>query len=421
MGKKYIQNERISVALFAVAMLVYAIVYLTKTSFGAAMVHFEAEQILTKTQTGTINAVFYLAYAPFQIVGGIAADKYSPFKLISIGLIGAVLSNALILITQNYYFLMIVWAFNGAVQFGIWPATFKIVSSVLAPVHRKNAIFYSTFAGTIGMILSYIVASIVSGWRSNFIVCVVLLGVSTVVWIALSRYFNNNLVEEEYESHGVAHLPEFVRSEKKHHPDFLKMCFTSGLMFLLPAVIAGSIFSVAMQTFVPSMLKDSYDTISLSLASALTTLPIIVGIFGKFTMKYIYVKKSYNESFVLFLIMTCLMIPLSVMLFVGKINYWIIVIMVCLVMLVASAGSLVAVTYIPLRFAKMGKGATVAGTVNAMTALSIVLSNYISPRIADKFGGWTEVIIAWILFALFSALVYLLTSYTWNKFIKKQS
>ena len=195
MGKKYIKNERISVALFAVAMLVYAIVYLTKTSFGAAMVHFEAEKILTKTQTGTINAIFYLAYAPFQIIGGIAADKYSPFKLISIGLIGAVLSNALILLTQNYYFLMIVWAFNGAVQFGIWPATFKIVSSVLAPVHRKNATFYSTFAGTIGMILSYIVASIVSGWRSNFIVCVVLLGVSTVVWFALSRYFNNNIVE----------------------------------------------------------------------------------------------------------------------------------------------------------------------------------------------------------------------------------
>ena len=44
------------------------------------------EGAMTKSQTGLITAVFYLVYAPLQVVGGIFADKYDPEKLIKIGL-----------------------------------------------------------------------------------------------------------------------------------------------------------------------------------------------------------------------------------------------------------------------------------------------------------------------------------------------
>ena len=93
MNDKCIHNEKISIALFFLTLIMYSLVYMTKNCYSAAMVLLVNEGILTKTQTGSISAAFYLFYAPFQIIGGMAADKYSPFNLIFIGLFGSTLCN----------------------------------------------------------------------------------------------------------------------------------------------------------------------------------------------------------------------------------------------------------------------------------------------------------------------------------------
>ena len=52
--------------------------------YNGAMAGIVEAGILTKSQTGLINSMFYLVYAPLQIVGGRAADKYSPEQLIKV-------------------------------------------------------------------------------------------------------------------------------------------------------------------------------------------------------------------------------------------------------------------------------------------------------------------------------------------------
>ena len=47
----------------------YSIVYMTKNCFNAALADIVNEGILTKSQTGSITAAFYIVYAPLQIVG----------------------------------------------------------------------------------------------------------------------------------------------------------------------------------------------------------------------------------------------------------------------------------------------------------------------------------------------------------------
>ncbi len=74
---------------------------------------------MTKSQTGLITAVFYLVYAPLQVVGGIFADKYDPEKLIKIGLIGSGLANLIVFLNQNYYAVLFTWVFNAIVQFAV--------------------------------------------------------------------------------------------------------------------------------------------------------------------------------------------------------------------------------------------------------------------------------------------------------------
>lgn len=421
MKNKYMENEHLSHVLFFSVAILYAIIYMTKNCYSAAMVRLVEEGILTKSQTGTISALFYLVYGPFQIVGGIAADKYSPYKLIAIGFIGAAVSNALIVLNDNYYFMMAVWTFNGIIQFGVWPAIFKLVSTSLSPVHRHNGVFYISFASTTGLILSYLLAGVVSSWRMNFVVSAISLTVVSVYWIIAGKYLDSKMVSEENSSHGNPHLPEIKEHNNEYKGSVIKLILSSGLMLVLPVIVLQSVFSLGVQAVAPSMFAESYNGVTSSFASILTIIPVIAGVAGKFVIKWIYRKKIYNEC----LSMTCcllLILPVCMgMLFVGKINIWLMVILVSLVVLIAAASSMLPFTYMSVRFSRIGKGATVSGLINAMSAFGIVVANYVSPRVADAFNNnWVPVILVWMAFALVSALISLVAFVPWRKFIKEQ-
>ena len=60
---------------FVFIFLLYAVVYMTKNMFTSAMAIIVEEGFMTKSQTGLINAIFWIVYAPFQIIGGFAVDR----------------------------------------------------------------------------------------------------------------------------------------------------------------------------------------------------------------------------------------------------------------------------------------------------------------------------------------------------------
>ena len=89
MNKRVINSEKASVYMFLTVFIMYTTVFMTKQCFNAAMAAIVNEGVMTKTQTGFIIMVFYAVYAPMQIVGGMAADRFDNSKLIMLGLLGA--------------------------------------------------------------------------------------------------------------------------------------------------------------------------------------------------------------------------------------------------------------------------------------------------------------------------------------------
>jgi len=418
-NNKCLHNEKLSITLFFLTLIIYSLVYMTKNCYSAAMVLLVDEGILTKTQTGAISAAFYLVYALFQIIGGIAADKYSPFKLIFIGLFGSMLCNIAILFADSYGSMLAIWALNGAVQFGVWPGVFRIMASVLSPVHRRDAIFYSMFGGTAGTVMSFVVAGFTSTWKTNFVVASVVLFICSVTWLFSSSYFVKNLDDEDNHSHGVTHLPEPAKAIASQPQKKIPLFWKSGLLIMFLPLIITSMFSVGIQAVVPTMINESYDKVSPSVASFLGVFPVIVGVFGKFTIQAIYKKKIYNESMTLFINLSIILIPLLVMSFIGKISYWVILAMLSLIVAIANGCTVITATYIPLRFSPYGCTSTVSGIINGMASLGIVCSNFLSPRFADMFGGWFEVVLVWIAFAAVAAIVYFAAYIPWKKFISQ--
>ena len=68
MQTKATSGIRASIALLISMVTAYTFIYLTKNCFSSAMVFIVEEGILTKFETGTINAVFYAVYAVGQML-----------------------------------------------------------------------------------------------------------------------------------------------------------------------------------------------------------------------------------------------------------------------------------------------------------------------------------------------------------------
>jgi len=413
MKNKYLQNDKLSIAFFLILMLTYAVTYMTKNCYSAAMVLLVDDGILTKSQTGTISASFYLFYAVFQVVGGFAADKFCPHKLITIGLVGAAIANAIVSVTDNYYVMLIVWSLNAIGQFGLWPAVFKLASTALAPTHRKMAIFYITFSGSIGTVISYIVAAFTGNWRSNFVVSTISLALIIAVWLISGRIFKKNMIENVPMDDGIVH-----NSHKSDEYSMKNIIITSGLILLLPVVVLRTMFDLGVQSITPTMIFESYPNVSSSLASILNLIPIIIGVAGKFLMKYIYRGKDRNDAAMMAIMFTILLPFLCMMLLVGKIHVIFIVAFISIITMIASMMSLVNTAYMPSRFTSTGRVATVSGLINAMASLGIVLSNFIFPRIADHMG-WHAVTVSWIFFAGAALLISITAIVPWKRFVAK--
>ncbi len=414
MKDKHMENERLSLLLFLCVFVIYSLTYMTKNCYAAAMALLVEEGVLTKTQTGTIGAAFYLIYAPFQIVGGAAADKYSPSKLISVGLFGGAISNLIVAMTDNYYVMLATWSFNAVIQFGIWPAVFKIVSTKLSVVHRHNGTFYIMFATSTGLILSYLVAGITGSWRANFELSAVILALCFVLWVFASRIFDRNMVSEATNGHGVAHLPEHKMPDKVKKEGFLKLFVSSGLFIVLPAILIRTVLEQGIQTVIPVMITESYASVSASFASILNIVPIVFGVMGKTAMNALYRKKHFNQVLMLIIVFVVMMPFLIGMLSVGKINMWIILLFVSLVVFIAAAGSYMA-TFLAVPFTNYGFNGTVAGILNAMASLGIVVGNFALTRIADGYS-WTAVWVVLTLLALAGCVLCIIAFVPWKRF-----
>lgn len=418
MENRYLEDKRLSLLLFGAVWLLYVIVYMTKNCYSAAMAAIVSEGILTKTQTGAITAVFYTVYAAFQIPGGAAADRFSPGKLILIGVLGAGAANLVIYFNQNYMVMMTTWALNAAVQFGVWPAVFKIVSSKLAKEHRRKGVFYIATASAVGLIISYIFAAVVSRWQYNFLISAVLLFAVAAGWYFLWRAMEARMTAEEGRSQPAKRMKELRRFAPKRK-GFASVFMTSGLLLLLVATVIRCMLDLGVKALTPVMLMESYEQISPSLASVLNTLLIIAGIFGLFLARFLFPRRIRDEASTMALLLAAAIPFFAMVALLGKIPVW--TVMGALVLAIAfnaGAGQM-GTCNLATRFADEGRNGMVAGLFNAGASLGIVIANYGFAKMADCFG-WALTTQLWAVLAVFAAALSAAAIPLWKRFLRKK-
>jgi MFS family permease len=83
-------------------LISYAFICMTRACFNAAMSTIVDMGVFTKTQTGIISAVFYAIYGVLQVAGGILTDRKNPEHLITVGFVGAAISNLVIYFNHDF-------------------------------------------------------------------------------------------------------------------------------------------------------------------------------------------------------------------------------------------------------------------------------------------------------------------------------
>ena len=93
-------------------MLTYMVSYMTRINYGAIVAEMVVETGISKPMLSLALTGSFITYGIGQIISGICGDKFSPKKLVTIGLIVTVAMNALIPLCQNQYQMLAVWCVN---------------------------------------------------------------------------------------------------------------------------------------------------------------------------------------------------------------------------------------------------------------------------------------------------------------------
>lgn len=402
----HLENKHESRTFFWFLWILYAVVSMTKNCYNGALASIVSEGILTKSQTGFITAMFYVVYTPLQIIGGMSSDRFSPERMIKIGLVGAAVANIIIFFNQNYYVMLAAWVFNGIIQFGIWPSIFKIVSSQLVRSDRTQMASYISFAGSFGFFLSYLVAACVPSWEYNFAISAAsLLGFAILLHI-FEKHLNPYMKWDKIE-----------KVEKKTATDIpaTKVFAKSGFFFVVVASTLAVIVSQSRSTLNSVMLIENYDNISPSLGNILTSVFLLCGIFATMVAKN-FARKMKNEVKTMILIYIAMIPFLSVCILVGKIQVPFVIVAVCIVACFESVTNL-AKNYYNMHFIKYGMNGTAAGILNAGNAFSYMVAAYIIPLIVENFG-WNTITLLWPILIVLTVVILLLSLRKFNDFTK---
>lgn len=383
---------------------------MTKNCFGSSMVFIVNEGLLSAFETGTVTAAFYLVYAVLQIVGGVLTDKWNPERFITVGLVGAGICNLAIYINQSYAVMLTAWVLNACLQFAVWPAAFKIVSTLLCRDMQDSALFQVTFGNPIGVVLSYVLAALVgSAWRLNFLVSALGLFLIALLWELTCKSVKPYITELTVDT---------PKERAEGSRGFIKTALKAGIILLLILSFTRTMFDLGMKAVAPTMINASYEEVSPVFATLLNIIILVSGAIGPCISHLIYPRLMRNEAVIITLFFL-LSLPLTAaMLLIGKVSPIIIVILLALVVMLMSAASLFTTSYIASRFNIYGKGATVAGILNSAASFGVSSANTLFTGLAE--GGWIYTIIAWIVIMVISLIISAINIPIWTKFLKNR-
>ena len=149
------------------------------------------EFALDYTRAGFIISAFGVVYGVCQLPAGWLADRFGPRILLTIGIVGVGAAGILVGISPNYLVLLAGLVLMGILGGGYHPASTTMISAVVEPGKRGQALGFHMVGGSFSYFLAPLIAAGIAvawGWRGPFLALAIpAIGIGAMLHIILGK------------------------------------------------------------------------------------------------------------------------------------------------------------------------------------------------------------------------------------------
>lgn len=385
--------------------IAYFTAYIARSNYAVLISEMMASGGYSKLSMGVVGTFFFLAYGIGQLVNGLLADRFSPVKMIFIGLMLSAVTNLLMGVSDSVLALQIIWSCNGFALSMVWSPIIKIFSVYMPQELKKKAAFNISTTIPLGTLAAYGLSSLVflitPNWRTVFIVSSAVIFILALVYGVFIGRVVKRLKEMSVEDAEIVIIdnPEKLSNSSLMSIDkkrFLPIFLQSGILIVVVAVMCNGIIKDGVNMWIPTYLKEQYGLGTLATILTVAIIPIfnLSGIYiGQFINSKI--NSELKSTSIIFIFATIVLAVLAL----GVHHYILAIILLAITTALMLGANSLMLSVFPLYFSRYNKTATVTGFLNFSSYVACAMSTYVFGALSDKFG-WAMTQWVWVAVAL---------------------
>ena len=405
-----IENPKYISRLFYLCWIVYVTAYLGRLNYSAAMTEIISEGYIPMEQAGLVLTGFFIAYGIGMLINGIICDKVSAKNMLLVGFAASIGANILMGVFTFPRAMLLIWWANGFAQSMIWPPVVKLISGYLSRMQSTKTMVNMSTTVAAGTLLTYaLTAGIIAffPWQRVFFLAAAAMAAAAVLW-----YWGINAIEKHAKEYGRPVHKDTAESGPGGQ-SFLGLIWVSGLILAGFAAVMLGMLRDGITSWTP-VLIDARFNLGSSLSVLITGFVPLVSILMVY-VAYLLNRKTKNEILTAACLFGVSALFLVILAAGGINNIFVLVVAIVMATAVMHGTNAMFVSLVPMYFAKMGKSATVTGTMNSFINLGSGISSF-GAGIITVGHGWGAVILSWFMIALLGGAACLLCAKKWNSF-----
>ncbi|MGN0515973.1 MFS transporter [Eubacterium sp.] len=408
---KYTLNDIKKSRLIVIALwVIYACAYFGRTCYSAAIASIVSDGIYTKSEIGLVGTAFFICYGVGQILSGIAGDRVNPFAMVLLGAIGSGACCFSMALTKSLVLMAVIWGANGVFQSMLWAPLLRIFSQTINSKLREKAVLNIALSLPVGTVCAYLLSTLIikySSWNNIFICGGAVILAAFIFGLFSVIYSKKSITTVSVKNN---------QTDKNTKTGFLPIVVSSGLLIIVIPSFLHGMMRDGITNWVPTMITEEYGVLP-SFSVFLTVVLPIFNAFGAYIITPLYKKLKCNEMKTAGICSVFALIPMILLLFIGKLPVVISVILLALTTMSMYCLNYLIISRVPIRFAESGHTSTVTGILNSFAYIGCAVSSYGFGAVSQK-AGWNAVIVIWIASAILTSLFAFFANRKWKSFIK---
>ncbi len=397
--------------------LLYFTSYITRLNFSAAMNEMIKVEVLNMTQAGMIGSALFFTYGFGQIISGLLSDRFSPNAIICAGLGITVTCNVLMPLVGNPVLMAVIWGFNGFAQALFWPPIVSIMADSFSEDQYAKGTLYVSIGSHGATILIYILVPLFLvwfDWRSSFFFAAIWAVLFAVVWLMFYPALKRRLPKKE----AAVEIGENGEVQQTEHKGFFRLLVSSGVVVILIAIAMQGFLKDGIQSWMPTFFTEVFQMDTSAAILSNMVLPIF-NIIVVWVATSLYQKIFHHETKEAILLFGAASVFCVLLAFLFESSAILCLLFAALITGCMHGINLMLVCFVPRRFHRQGKVATVTGVCNACSYLGSTASSYGIAMIAENMG-WQTTLFSWGGIALIGLILCVFITRRWNAFIKEE-